>query len=247
MKSRKVATIHAELCCAIINTMNRKSTVILAVVVALVYAWLGYAMIVLRNPLLAMLVYYPILCFGGGYLIRKSTKVDPSQLFTFEKFKKPALITFFLCIFATAVIWTCTLFFRPGLIDPSQLSGGIKSIGMTKENYWIVGSLLVLINPFAEEFLWRSAVLPFFLSGIKRNQAIIFASILFAGYHPLVLSVMMPPFWLAMSFLLIFVGGIFFSNLYLRTQSLIYPIALHMLINLNFRLIGYLYTPSSTP
>jgi membrane protease YdiL (CAAX protease family) len=227
--------------------MNRKSTVILVVVVALVYAWLGYAMIILRNPLLAMLVYYPILCFGGGYLIKNFTKIDPSKLFTFEKIKKPGLVTFLLCVFATALLWTCTLLFRPGMIDPSQLSSGISSIGMTKQNYWIVGGFLVLVNPFAEEFLWRSAVLPFFLSGTKRNRAIIYASIIFAGYHPLVLSVMMSPLWLAMSFLLIFVGGIFFSNLYLRTRSLAYPIALHMLINLNFRLIGYLYTPSSTP
>ncbi|MCX6645374.1 MAG: type II CAAX endopeptidase family protein [bacterium] len=227
--------------------MNRKSTAILAVVIAAVYIWLGYAMIVLRNPLIAMFVYYPILCFGGGYIIRKSTNIETSKLFTFEKIQKPALVTFLLCVFATAVLWLCTLFFRPGMIDPSQLSSGLSSIGMTKQNYWIVGGFLVLVNPFAEEFLWRSAVLPFFMSGTKRNAAIIYSCILFAGYHPLVLSVMMSPLWLAMSFLLIFVGGIIFSNLYLRTRSLAYPIALHMLINLNFRLIGYLYTPSSTP
>lgn len=226
--------------------MNGRSTAIAIGIIVCTYIWLGYSMIVLRNPMLTMIVYYLAFCLGCGLLIRKFTERDKVYC-SRNQFKSPVLFTFTLCLIAAVILWLCTLLFRPGIIDPAFITDGLDSIGMTRDSYWIPAGFLAIVNPFAEEFLWRASVFRFFSSKMKISGAVIISSLIFAGYHPLVISMIFPPVWLALAFVITFIGGIFLAHLYMRTRSIAYPIALHLVINVNLMLMGYNYSLSSTP
>jgi membrane protease YdiL (CAAX protease family) len=227
--------------------MKLESTGIAILLVAITYAWLAYSMIILREPMITMLIYHPILCLGGGLLLRKSIPDIGAQFLQIKKINQPVFLTFVFALLASGILWACNLLIRPGLIDPGLLSDGLESIGMAKENYWLTAGYLAIVNPFAEEFLWRSAVFPFFLAKTSRIPAVLFMSLIFAGYHPVVLSMIFPPAWLILVFVVTFVGGVFFAYLYMRTRSLWYPIVMHLVVNINLMFIGYIYSPSSTP
>ncbi len=229
------------------HSVRIRSISILILFAVITYLWLGYAMIVCRSPMLAMLVYYPVFCLGGGLILRRSISGVEGKSIDVKRHDNPVLLTFLVSILATAVLWACTLLFRPGMIDPEIIGDGLDSIGMQADKFWIAAGFLALVNPFAEEFLWRGSVFEVLLKSGSRTRAVILSSILFAGYHPLVISMIFPGVWLIAVFIITFIGGMFLSELFLRTGKLQYPIALHIVININLMIMGYLYAPSSTP
>jgi len=196
-----------------------------------------------------MAVYYPLFCIAGSHILIRSVKPeDITRVFSgFSQYTKPELPTLILVFVATAVLWFCTLLIRPGMIEPDIISNGLSEIGMTRERFWYAAGFLAVANPFCEEILWRWGILRFLLTRMESRTAIIVTSLMFAGYHPMVIGMLFPPVWLVLIFVLTFLGGIFLANLYLRTRHLGWPIALHVVININLMFIGYLYSSSSTP
>ncbi len=228
-----------------IDTMRQGPVLIFSGVIVLTYAWLAYSMLVLSSPMAAMLVYYPIFCYLGGSWIARNTAGFDALQNKIPRHAKPEFPLIFLSFIATAVLWLCTLLIRPGLIEPELITNGLDSLGMTVGKYWGPAGFLAIANPFAEEFLWRYGVLRFLMVRVSRNSAIIVSSLLFAGYHPLVVAMLFPAPWLVLIFAITFIGGIFLSHLYLRTRHLAYPIILHLVININLMVIGYLYAGGS--
>ena len=76
---------------------------------------------------------------------------------------------------------------------------------------------------------------------MPRGFATVAMAILFAGYHSLVLMVLFPAPWLVVIFILTFIGGIMFGELFLRTRNIAWSIILHFVLNLNIMLIGWQY------
>ncbi len=214
------------------------------VFVLLAYFWLGYSMLVLRSPMAAMIVYYPVICFGGGILLRRLMARSDPEFFKARRSGSALGATIIFSVIATAGLWASTLLFRPGLIDPGLITSGLESLGMDRQRFWLSAGFLAAVNPFAEEFLWRGSVYACFLARTNRWIAVTLSSLLFAGYHPMVVSMIFSPAWLTVVFAVAFAAGIVFARLYDDTRNLAYPIALHVVINLNLMIIGYLYSPS---
>jgi len=206
-------------------------------------------MLVLNNPILTMAVYYLGFCITGSRVLENSVgKEKMKEVFEgFTRYNKPELPTLILIFIATAILWFCTLLIRPGMIDPEIISNGLNSLGMPRERYWYAAGFLMIANPICEEILWREGILRFLITRLEARWAVIVSGLLFAGYHPIVVGMLFPPAWLLMIFILTFLGGIFLANLYLRTRQLGWPIAVHAVININLMIIGWLYSPSSTP
>jgi len=223
--------------------MNRTNTVIFYSVIAVTYAWLWYSLTVLKNPMLCVAIYHPVLCLGGGLLIRsRSAKINienpPIQ------FKLALFFTLGLAVLTSLVLWTSsTLLLRPTLIDPMYLTDGLDALGMDKAHFWLAASWIAVVNPFAEEFLWRVNTLGFFMGRMNRAMAMFVMAILFAGYHPLITMTMIPSEWLVVVFVLTFIGGLILGELYLRTRRIGWSIFLHLVINVNLMLIGWQYAP----
>ena len=224
------------------SSMKPREWAIIATLVVVVYAWLGLGMIYLKSPIASMLVYYLGLCFTGGLMLKRLIPGKEFRLFELRKHPHPVLLTLGLIIFTSAAIWAFKLLFQPGIVDPEIIRKGIGSIGMSRAHFWIPAGILIAINPFSEEFLWRWSLLPILLDGLKRNRAIMLSSVIFAGYHVLTVSMLFSPIWLVGVFLVTYVGGLFFANLLLKTHSLWYPIIVHMIINANLMMLGYLFS-----
>jgi len=160
---------------------------------------------------------------------------------------KPALITLGISALVTTALWLSTFLFRPGLIDPRTISDGLESIGMSRDRFWFSAAYLIVVNPFAEEFFWRRAVLSVLMPRMNPRNAVALSSALFAAYHPIIVGMIFPALWLPAVFVAAYIGGFLFAYLYSLRRSLVFPVALHIVVNLNLMLIGYLYSPSSTP
>ena len=223
--------------------MKRGSTFIVYSVVGLTYVWLWYTIAVLRNPVLSVLGFHPVFCLGGGLLIRKLAT-------GFENKSKPPgfMLAFFgtvgIAVLITFIITTLAAFLlQPSLVDPEFLTQGLFTLRMDKAHFWLVGGWVAIVNPFAEEFFWRTSVFGFFLGRMSHVGALIVMSILFAGYHPLVMMIMVPTSWLVLVFVMTFMGGLIFGEIYYRTKNIAWTIILHLVININLMLIGWQYAP----
>jgi membrane protease YdiL (CAAX protease family) len=222
--------------------MHRSAWISTVATVVLVYLWLGYSMIILRAPILSMLVYYLLLCVGGGTLIRHLSPGSKSGIYQLPRIPHPAVVTVSLAALSAAGIWAVSLLFRPGLVDPEIIRGGLRSFGMDGPRFWFPAGILILLNPFCEEYLWRLTVLPLFLSRFKVSNAVALKSVLFAGYHVLTVYLLFPHLWLIGVFLFVYLGGLILGHLFLRTHSIVYPIALHTVINVSLMVLGYIYS-----
>ena len=219
--------------------------IIAAGLIALSYFWLWYSMNVLHNPLLDMLVYYPVFCFAfGTYLGKRRPRKAPEYSFKLELRRKPVILTVILSLAASIVLWGGLVVSLRGLLDPSKISEGLASCGMDRANFWLIGWVVAVINPIFEEYLWRFSVFPFLERRFSRRIALHVSSLLFAGYHPIVVGQFFPFAWLIVVFVMVYIAGIIFATLLTRTRNLVYPIMLHLWINLNFMLMTYLFAPS---
>jgi len=223
---------------------RHKPNIITLSVIAAVYMWLFYSFVILKDPSIARTVYIMLLCFGGGYLISRYFKYKKSEVFEYKPHPNPIALTIGLSLLATAIMWGTTLLFRPGLFDPGTISEGLKTCGTPLKNYWLIAGAFALLNPFAEEWLWRKNVFPYLRTKMSRNWAIFVSAILFAGYHPLAIILLFPPLWLFGVFTMCFIGGIFLVGLFLKTHKMRYSVALHMVININLIFIWFNYTAS---
>lgn len=215
-----------------------------SLLIAAVYIWLGCGMIILRSPIITMLFYYSFCFIGGAILAEKLIREKIED--TIRVRMNPALVTLLFCALSTGVIWAFSLLFRPDIIDPEIISRGLASIDMTAERYLITAGLLIIVNPFAEEFFWRFVILRLFIRSMEKFHAIVLANVLFCGYHPLIVSMIFPPPWLAAVVLVTFIGGLALSWLFLISNKLRYPVILHLIMNLNLMIMGFRYS-SATP
>ena len=212
--------------------------------ILIVYLWLWYSMNILHAPLITMAVYYPVFCYGGGRLIdsiikRKQPGTSRNSIMS----GNPLPLTIGFSILGGIVLWLGVLLVRPGMIEPGIISRALAATGMHAKNFWLTGLVVILVNPFLEEYLWRFGVFRWLEGRVSHSAAMHISAMLFAGYHPLVVAQYFPPAWLVLVFVLVYLGGIAFAYLYSRTRNLLHPIAFHLFVNLNLMIIARLYAP----
>jgi membrane protease YdiL (CAAX protease family) len=211
---------------------------------AVTYGWLAFSMNVLYSPMAAMLVYYPVFCVGGGTVLRLLMKrgKDREGVQPVPR-RKSVEVTIIWALVATAGLWAANLLIQPGVIDPEAIARGLRGCGMYWDNYWATAWMIVVVNPFAEEYLWRLGLFPFVREFRTEKEAIVISSIVFAGYHPMVVARFFPALWLIGVFLVVYAGGVMITHLFLKTRNIVYPMVFHLVANLNLMLMGYLCAP----
>ncbi len=101
----------------------------------------------------------------------------------------------------------------------------IRLIEMFSQKGIFTFTYLVIAAPILEEILFRGIILKEFLKKQSTWKAIIFSSILFGLFH-------LNPVQVISSF----IGGLFIGWILVKMKSLIYPIFLHLIVNLVFYL-----------
>ena len=199
---------------------------------------------ILHAPLITMAVYYPVFCYGGGRLLdaicKRNHKNESNRS---EVPGNPLPLTIGFSILGGIILWMGVLLVRPGMIEPEIITRALAATGMHAQKFWLTGLVVVLVNPFFEEYLWRFGVFRWLEGRVSHSAAMHISALLFAGYHPLVVAQYFPPAWLILVFMLVYFGGIAFAFLYSRTRNLLHPIAFHLFVNLNLMLIARLYAP----
>jgi len=203
--------------------VGRHPIIVLALWCAAVYLWVALGLFAFKSAWLTMLVYHVALCGGGWLMLR------PLRPIRFElKHAAPAILTL---IGGFALTWLAMEYLLP-LLPPSALPAvttrPLHALGLNARSYLPIAVYFGLANPLAEEALWRGRILPQ-LADARSTAPNLLHALIFAGYHVMPLTLMFTPLWLPAA--IVFLGGLIFGALALRTRGLLLPWALHAGVN----------------
>lgn len=167
--------------------------------------------------------------------------------FIYEKFRpffgeklKGSLIWGF-CSGALIVVLALGFYF---LLDDflAQFSQNIISAteGLDFLKYYVLFSFfLSIIHSFIEEYYWRWFVLNGLMLKMGKLAAVTLASLAFASHHFIVVMQFVPLYLAAIATFAIFLLGMFWAYLYLRTKSIIGSWISHFFVDAVIMGIGY--------
>jgi len=187
------------------------------------YLWVALGLFWLKSALLTMVVYHIVLCGGGRLLLR------PRRPLRFSLRRSgvaaPALIGCF------TLTWLAMEYVFP-LLPPQALpdvtTRPLDALGLNARSYLPIAIYFGLVNPLAEEALWRGRILPILVDARSASPNLLHATA-FTGFHVMPLVLMFSALWLPA--IVIFIGGFVFGNVALKTRGLLIPWALHTGIN----------------
>lgn len=120
----------------------------------------------------------------------------------------------------------------------SQILESIEGFDILK-HYIPFSLFLSIIHSFLEEYYWRWFVLNGLMTTLKKNTAIIIASLAFTSHHFIIVS-NFSNLWLALiASAGIFLVSCYWSQLYLKTQSLSGSWLSHFFADMVIMFIGY--------
>ena len=103
--------------------------------------------------------------------------------------------------------------------------------------FWI---LLAIINPFFEEIFWRGYMLDISPKTPLWIKTIV-SSLLFSAAHPLIWGIFSPSMLTIEMIISVFIMGIVWSYVYIKSKSLILPYFSHLLVDLfNCSILAFL-------
>jgi membrane protease YdiL (CAAX protease family) len=219
----------------------------LTAIMVVLYAWMILGMHFFHNPILTMVIYFSVICLGGGLIVRR--KVNHSG----RPERKPSsiLIAFFITLSLSVISLLflsefTSILSSSGYLDHDTLVNGLAANGINRASFPLITFIFLVLNPIAEEFFWRSSVYNYLRSSIQPIYAVHLSNLLFAGWHPIV-TMSFLGVWRWDVFILLFLGGWTFTKLYHYSGKIILPYFLHLTINLAVMGIAKSYLSSSTP
>jgi uncharacterized protein len=113
------------------------------------------------------------------------------------------------------------------------------------EHYILFSFFLSVIHSFIEEYYWRWFVLNGLLQKFGRATSVIIASLAFASHHLIVVMQFVPLYLALIATFFVFVIGMFWSELYLRTKNIAGSWLSHFFADAIIMTIGYFLIFSS--
>ena len=188
-----------------------------------VYLWVALGLFWLKSALLTMTVYHIALC-GGGWLL-----LHPKRPLRFRL--RRSCVTALTLVGGFALTWLAMERAFP-LLPPHALpdvtTRPLDALGLNARSYLPIAVYFGLVNPLAEEALWRGRILPTLIDARSFAPNLLHA-IIFAGFHVMPLVLMFSALWLPA--IVVFIGGFVFGIVALKTRGLLIPWALHTGIN----------------
>jgi membrane protease YdiL (CAAX protease family) len=121
----------------------------------------------------------------------------------------------------------------------ANMQEAVSKFGLTRSNYWFFAVFLSVFHSLLEEYYWRWFVFGGLYQMVSPGWAQILAGAAFMSHHIIVLLQFFPlPLTIFLS-LLIGVGGVIWSWMYLRQGSLMGAWIAHMIVDFGALWIGY--------
>lgn len=174
----------------------------------------------------------PILYF----IVNKEEQKEFKKLF---KFRKKDILKGIKIGLPIYIMMMASYFISRNIIDFSNVAPNLsQTMGITKENYFLVALYIPLLNSFQEEFFFRGYGFIQLKEKTSRIFAYIFTSLMFAIYH---IGMLMGSFdWYVIILLLLglIVGGCIFNYLNEKNDNIYVSWIVHMFINFAINTIG---------
>lgn len=174
----------------------------------------------------------PILYF----IVNKEEQKEFKKLF---KFRKKDILKGIKIGLPIYIMMMASYFISRNIIDFSNVAPNLsQTMGITKENYFLVALYIPLLNSFQEEFFFRGYGFIQLKEKISRIFAYIFTSLMFSIYH---IGMLMGSFdWYVIILLLLglIVGGCIFNYLNEKNDNIYVSWIVHMFINFAINTIG---------
>ncbi len=184
-----------------------------------IYLWVALGLFWFKSALLTMIVYHVALC-GGGWLLLRSRRplrfnITQSGVAVF------ALITGFVL---TWIVMEYILPLLPAQALPDVTTRPLDALGLNARSYLPIAVYFGLMNPLAEEALWRGRVLPILADARSATPNLLHA-IIFAGFHVMPITFMFSALWLPA--LVVLAAGFILGATALLSRGLLVPWAFH--------------------
>ncbi len=170
------------------------------------------------------------------FFICKDEKNNFKRLFKYKKkdIKKGIMIG--LPIYLMIVV---SYLLTRNFIDFSNVAPNLsKTMGITKDNYFLVALYIPLLNSFQEEFFFRGYGFISLKNKTSRLFSYIFTSIMFSIYH---IGMLIGSFdWYVIILLLfgLIIGGCIFNYLNEKNDNIYVSWIVHMFINFGINTVG---------
>ncbi len=135
-------------------------------------------------------------------------------------------------LLALPLFLECYALIGARLLDAHALLHVVTRRGFRARELLPLGLYFVPVNAVLEELFWRGVVLNELrgLGGPDWTAGAVWTALTFAGWHWLVIRLLLRPGWAEAAVLGILAAGVFFSWLYRRTGSIVVPILWHGLV-----------------
>ena len=128
---------------------------------------------------------------------------------------------------------------EPVRANADRINDTVTGLGLNRANYWAFGICLAVLHSLLEEYYWRWFVFGGLRQLTPAGLAHTLAGAAFMGHHVVVLLQFFPvPLAIFLS-LMIGVGGMIWSWMYLRQASLLGAWIAHMIVDFGILWIGY--------
>jgi membrane protease YdiL (CAAX protease family) len=174
----------------------------------------------------------PILYF----IVNKEEQPELKKLF---KYKKQDIIKGIKIGLPIYILMLISYFMTKNIINFSNVAPNLsKTMGITKDNYYLVALYIPLLNSFQEEFFFRGYGFIQLKKKTSRIFAYIFTSLMFSIYH---IGMLIGSFDLIIIILLLIaliIGGCIFNYLNEKNDNIFNSWMCHLFIDLSISTIG---------
>ena len=174
----------------------------------------------------------PILYF----IVNKEEQKEFKKLF---KFRKKDILKGIKIGLPIYIMMMASYFISRNIIDFSNVAPNLsQTMGITKENYFLVALYIPLLNSFQEEFFFRGYGFIQLKEKTSRIFAYIFTSLMFSIYH---IGMLIGSFdWYVIILLLfgLIIGGCIFNYLNEKNDNIYVSWIVHMFINFGINTVG---------
>jgi len=185
--------------------------------------WLGVW--VLDNAWYAIILYASFGCLLPAYLFRHQRPTP--QIFSRLAFITPRHTLPWILLGNLTLLGGFALL-HPWIMDVHQIHADMNAMGLKAGKAMLFFCLyFVCLNPIVEELFWRGTLQASLFGRYPVWLAIGITSVLFGGWHSVLIAHFAKPGWILPLTLVITVGGMIFGWLYYRTGSLLTAILVH--------------------
>jgi membrane protease YdiL (CAAX protease family) len=174
----------------------------------------------------------PILYF----IVNKEEQKELKKLF---KYKKQNIIQGIKIGLPIYILMITSYYLTKNIIDFSNVAPNLsKTMGITKDNYFLVALYIPLLNSFQEEFFFRGYGFIQLKNKTNRLFSYIFTSLMFSIYHIGMLIGSFDFYVIILLLIGLIIGGCIFNYLNEKNENIYVSWIVHMFINFAINTIG---------